>query len=307
MRVLYMGTPDFAATVLEGIYRAGHEIVGVISQPDKPKNRGMHLEPTAVKKCAENLGLSVFQPETLRNEAILPYLEEKQPEIIVVVAYGRILPEYVLSFPKFGCVNMHASLLPKYRGAAPIQWSILRGETETGVTSMYMAKGIDTGDMILKSVVPITKEDTAETLHDKLAECAASLAAETLSAIVNGTAPREPQNEAEATHAPLLTKELGNIDWHTSTQEILDKIRGLFPWPGAYSYKDGQLLKIIAAKEATGTGKPGEVIISRGRLVVATGDGAVEITELQLAGKKRMPAAALLAGNPVQEGTILGG
>lgn len=307
MRVVYMGTPDFAAIVLEGLYRAGHEIAGVISQPDKPKNRGMHLEPTAVKKCAESLGLPVFQPETLKNEAILSYLQEKNPEIIVVVAYGKKLPEYVLSFPEYGCINMHASLLPKYRGAAPIQWSILNGEKETGITSMYMAEGIDTGDMILRAAVEITEDDTAETLHDKLAAEAASLAAETLSRIAAGTAPREKQNDAESTYAPLLTKELGRIAWDASTRQILDKIRGLFPWPGAYSYKDGQILKLISAARAEGSGAPGTVLRSRGRLVVATGDGAVEILELQMAGKKKMTAAALLAGNPIAEGTILGG
>ncbi len=306
MQVLYMGTPDFAATVLRGLHDAGHEIVGVISQPDKPKNRGMHMEPTPVKKCAEELGLSVYQPETLRGCAILPYLEEKMPDIIVVVAYGKLLPEYVLSFPKYGCVNMHASLLPKYRGAAPIQWSILNGEKETGITSMYMDKGLDTGDMILKAHVPITPDDTAQSLHDKLAESAACLAVETLLQIENGTAPREKQNESSSTYAPLLTKELGNISWEKSTREILDKIRGLFPWPGAYSYKEGQLLKIISAKAAEGKGKPGEIIKSRAQLVVATGDGAVEILELQLAGKKKMTAAALLAGNPIPVGSILG-
>ncbi len=307
MRVLYMGTPDFAATVLEGIFRAGHEIAGVISQPDKPKNRGMHMEPTPVKKCAEALGLPVYQPETLRDKAILKYLEEVQPEIIVVVAYGKLLPEYVLSFPKYGCVNMHASLLPKYRGAAPIQWSILNGETETGITAMYMDKGLDTGDMILKTRVAITKEDTAQTLHDKLAASAAELAAETLSRIADGTATREKQKDEESTYAPLLTKELGRISWDASSRQILDKIRGLFPWPGAYSYKDGQVLKLISAREAEGSGTPGTVLRSRGCLVVATGDGAVEILELQLAGKKKMTAAALLAGNPIAEGTVLGG
>lgn len=307
MRILYMGTPDFAATVLEGLHRAGHDIVGVISQPDKPKNRGMHMEPTPVKKCAESLGLSVFQPETLKNEAILSYLQEVNPEIIVVVAYGKLLPEYILNFPKFGCVNMHASLLPKYRGAAPIQWSILCGEKETGITSMYMDKGLDTGDMILRSHVAITEEDTAETLHDKLARSAADLAVKTLSHIEDGTAPREKQDDSLSTYAPLLKKELGNIIWEKSSREILDTIRGLFPWPGAYSYKDGQLMKIISAKKAEGKGIPGEVIASRGKFVIATGDGAIEITELQLAGKKKMAASAFLAGNPVKEHTVLGG
>lgn len=307
MRLLYMGTPDFAATVLKGLYDAGHEIVGVISQPDKPKNRGMQLMPTPVKACAEALGLPVYQPESLRNGAILSYLEEKAPEIIVVVAYGKLLPEYVLHFPKYGCVNMHASLLPKYRGAAPIQWSILNGETETGVTSMHMDKGLDTGDMILKSTIPILETDTAASLHDKLAEKAASLAVETLQKLSEGTAPREKQNDAESSYAPLLTKELGNVDWTASTKEILDKVRGLFPWPGAYSYKDGERFKIIEVSRAEGKGRPGEVLDSRGRLIVATGDGAVEILTLQLAGKKMMAASALLAGNPIPKHTIFGG
>ncbi len=305
MRIVYMGTPDFAATVLEGICRTEHEIVGVISQPDKPKNRGMHLEPTPVKAYALSQNIPVYQPETLRDKAILPYLEEAKPDIIVVVAYGKLLPEYVLSFPKYGCINMHASLLPKYRGAAPIQWSILNGEAETGVTSMYMEKGLDTGDMILKTRVPITREDTAASLHDKLAEAAAALAVETLSAIENGTAPREAQDDAASTYAPLLTKELGDIDWQKTSREILDTVRGLFPWPGAYSSIDGERIKIIAAKEAEGKGAPGEVIKSRGALIVATGDGAIEISELQLPGKKKMTAAASLAGNPIEEGTIL--
>ncbi len=306
MRVVYMGTPDFAVAVLEGLYRAGHEIVGVISQPDKPKNRGMRVEPTAVKKCAEALGLSVYQPETLRDKAILPYLEEKKPDIIVVVAYGKLLPEYVLSFPKYGCINMHASLLPKYRGAAPIQWSILNGEEETGVTSMYMEKGLDTGDMILKAHVPIEKDDTAASLHDKLASAASLLAVETLSQIEAGTAPRARQDDGASTYAPLLTKELGNIQWGKTTREILDTVRGLFPWPGAYSSIDGERIKIIAAKEAEGKGKPGEVLKSRGKLIVATGTGAIEILELQLAGKKKMTAEACLLGNPIPEGTVFG-
>lgn len=307
MRILYMGTPDFAAVVLDRIYAAGHEICGVISQPDKPKNRGMHYEPTPVKKCAETLGIKVYQPETLRDKAILPLLEELSPEIIVVVAYGKLLPEYVLSFPKYGCVNMHASLLPKYRGAAPIQWSILDGEKETGVTSMYMEKGLDTGDMILKSKVAISETDTAESLHDKLAESAGVLAVETLQSISEGNAPREKQNDALSSYAPMLKKELGEISWSESTQKILDKIRGLYPWPGAYTYKDGGLVKIISAKRAEGKGAPGEVILSRGKLLVATGDGAIEITVLQLPGKKKMEAAALLAGNPIPEHTLFGG
>lgn len=307
MRVLYMGTPDFAATVLERLHKEGHEICGVISQPDKPKNRGMHFEPTPVKKCALEYGLSVYQPETLRNEAILPLLNELEPEIIVVVAYGKLLPEYVLSFPKYGCVNMHASLLPKYRGAAPMQWSILNGEKETGVTSMYMEKGLDTGDMILKSTVPIEEDDTAASLHDKLKESAAALAVETLSEIEKGTAPREKQDDSLSTYAPLLTKELGKIEWDEGTEKILDKIRGLYPWPGAYTYNGDKLIKIISAKRANGTGKPGEVIDNRAKLVVATGDGAVEISVLQLPGKKKMEASALLAGNPISLHTLFGG
>ena len=307
MRIVFMGTPDFAATVLKGIHQSGEEIVGVISQPDKPKNRGMHTEPTAVKQCALDLGLEVYQPTTLRDEAILPYLTEKNPDCIVVVAYGKLLPPYILSFPRYGCINMHASLLPKYRGAAPIHWSILNGETETGVTSMHMDKGLDTGDMILHKEVPILPNDTAESLHDKLAACAATLAVETLSQIKAGTAPRQKQEDALSTYAPLLTKELGNISWEKPTREILNQIRGLYPWPGAYSFKEGQLMKIIAAQSAEGHGTPGTVLESKNRLVVATGDGAIRIITLQLAGKKKMEAEAFLAGNSIPEGTKLGG
>ncbi|MDD6308118.1 MAG: methionyl-tRNA formyltransferase [Clostridia bacterium] len=306
MRIVFMGTPDFAAIVLRGICAAGHEVVGVISQPDKPKNRGMQMVPTPVKEEALKRNIPVYQPETLRNQAILPYLQEMQPDCIVVVAYGKLLPKYVLSYPSYGCINMHASLLPKYRGAAPIQWSILNGETETGITSMHMAEGLDTGDMILREKVAITSEDTAESLHDKLAEAAVRVAVDTLRALEDGTAPRIPQTEEASSYAPMLTKELGEIHWQRTTKEILNQIRGLNPWPGAYSYKEGQRFKVISAKQAEGQGAPGQVIAGKHRLIVATGDGALEIMQMQMPGKRAMEASACMQGNHFAEGILLG-
>ncbi len=306
MRIVYMGTPQFAATVLAGICDAGHHVVGVVSQPDRPKNRGMQMVPTAVKAEALKRGLPVFQPETLKNEAIKSYLEEMQPDIIVVVAYGRLLPQYVLSYPKYGCINMHASLLPKYRGAAPIQWSIINGEKETGITAMYMEAGLDTGDMILQKKTPISPSDTAETLHDRLAEMATETAIETLMQIAAGADMRQKQDDNLASYAPLLEKDTGKVDWTKSAGAIVNLIRGLSPRPGAYSFWNQERIKILSAKETVGRGKPGEVLENKGRLVVATGDGAIEITTLQLSGKRAMEAAAFLQGNKIEKQTIIG-
>ncbi|MBO4898216.1 MAG: methionyl-tRNA formyltransferase [Clostridia bacterium] len=307
MRIMFMGTPDFAAVSLEALIDEGYEVVCVISQPKKPKNRGMKLLETPVGSVAEQNGIRLCQPETLRDNAILPLLEEVKPDLIVVVAYGKLLPEYVLNYPKYGCINIHGSLLPKYRGAAPIQYSIIKGEEETGVTSMYMAKGMDTGDMIIKSAIPIEDDDTAETLHDKLAVLGAEVLLETVSEIEHGRAPRVPQNDAEATYASMLTKEMGKIDWEKSAREIFNLVRGLDPWPSAYSYIDGKRFKVFGVSVEDKGGAPGEILEVGETLLVGTGEGALRIREVGFDNKKRMKVSDFLRGNKdtFQKGKIL--
>jgi len=297
MNILFMGTPDFAATSLRALCEAGYNVTGVISQPDKPKNRGMQMQATPVKQCAQEFGIDVYQPESLKNGAIQDYLDKTKPDVIVVVAYGKSLPPYVLDYHKYGCINIHGSLLPKYRGAAPIQWSILCGDKVTGVTSMYMARGMDTGDMILKKEVEITDDMDAGMLHDVLAVAGAQLLKETLDAIKDGTAPRIPQNEEEATYASMLRKEMGLVDWNKSAEEIWCQIRGLSPWPSAYSFADGKRFKILSASVCDKNGAPGQVLENKNSIIVATGKGALEIHKLQFENKRAMTAAEYLVGN----------
>ncbi|MBR5219159.1 MAG: methionyl-tRNA formyltransferase [Clostridia bacterium] len=297
MNILFMGTPDFAATSLRGLCEGGYNVTGVISQPDKPKNRGMQMQATPVKQCAQEFGIDVYQPETLKDGAIQDYLDKIKPDIIVVVAYGKLLPPYVLDYPKYGCINIHGSLLPKYRGAAPIQWSILSGDKVTGVTSMYMARGMDTGDMILKKEVEITDDMDAGALHDVLAVAGAQLLKETLDVIKAGTAPRIPQNDEEATYASMLRKEMGLVDWNKSAEEIWCQIRGLSPWPSAYSFADGKRFKILSASVCDKNGTPGQVLENKNSIVIATGKGALEIHKLQFENKRAMTAAEYLVGN----------
>lgn len=307
MRIMFMGTPDFAAVSLEALIDSGRDVVCVISQPKKPKNRGMKLLETPVGAVAERCGIKLCQPETLRDEAILPLLYEVKPDLIVVVAYGKLLPEYVLNYPKYGCINIHGSLLPKYRGAAPIQYSIIKGERETGVTSMYMAKGMDTGDMIIKSAIPIEDTDTAETLHDKLAALGAKVLLETVSAIENGTAPREKQNDNEATYASMLTKEMGKIDWKLPARDIFNLVRGLDPWPGAYSYIDGKRFKVSGVSAEAAEGAAGEILDISDSLLIGTGKGSLRIREVGFDNKKRMKVPDFLRGNKdvFQKGKML--
>lgn len=297
MNILFMGTPDFAATSLRGLCEGGYNVTGVISQPDKPKNRGMQMQATPVKQCAQEFGIDVYQPETLKDGAIQDYLDKIKPDIIVVVAYGKLLPPYVLDYPKYGCINIHGSLLPKYRGAAPIQWSILSGDKVTGVTSMYMARGMDTGDMILKKEVEITDDMDAGALHDVLAVAGAQLLKETLDAIKAGTAPRIPQNDEEATYASMLRKEMGLVDWNKSAEQIWCQIRGLSPWPSAYSFADGKRFKILSASVCDKNGTPGQVLENKNSIVIATGKGALEIHKLQFENKRAMTASEYLVGN----------
>lgn len=295
---MFMGTPDFAAENLRALLSAGENIVCVITQPDKPKNRGMKVVRTATAAVADEAGIPVFQPETLSGEKLMPALKEFEPELIVVVAYGKILPKYILEYPKFGCVNIHASLLPKYRGAAPIQWCIINGDKVTGVTSMYMNEGMDTGDIILKKEITVENDDTAGTLHDKLAKLGGQVLTETVNAIKNGTAAAVLQNESEATYAPRLAKEMGRVDWSKKPHEMVNLVRGLNPWPFAYSFAGGKRFKIIRATSVSGSGSPGKILENDGKVVVAAGDGAVSLDEVQFDNKKKMNISEYLRGNP---------
>ncbi|MCH5187337.1 MAG: methionyl-tRNA formyltransferase [Oscillospiraceae bacterium] len=307
MKILFMGTPEFAKENLKALCEDGeNEIVGVISQPDKPQGRHMELIPTSVKAYALSQGIQVYQPETLKDNAILPLLEELRPELIVVVAYGKILPEYVLDFPKYGCVNMHASLLPRFRGAAPIQRAVMAGDKRTGITAMYMEKGLDTGDMIMKAEVEIGDEQTSGELHDVLAELGGKVLLETVRLIEGGEAKAEKQDDSKATYAHMLTKAEGEIDWSNSAQEIKNRVRGLNPWPMAFTFLGGKRIVIDRVTIAEGSGEPGEVISSDDALVVACGEGAVRIDSFKPEGKKKMPAKEYLRGHKIDKGEKLG-
>ncbi len=307
MKVVYMGTPDFAVNTLESIIEAGHDVVAVVTQPDKPKGRGKAMQFTPVKEVAVAHDIPVYQPVKVRDPEFVMQLREMAPDIIVVVAFGQILPEEILNLPKFGCVNVHASLLPKYRGAAPIQWSILDGETETGVTIMYMEKGLDTGDMISKVVVPIEATDTGDSLHDKLAEAGAKLLVETLPAIEQGNIQPEKQDDEKSCYAKMLSKDMGKIYFAKTAAEIERLIRGMNSWPSAYTCYQGKTLKIFEAQIVEGAGAPGEVIaVDKKSFTVMCGDQALRILNLQMEGKKRMDTQAFLLGKAVTVGEMLG-
>ncbi|MCL2368928.1 MAG: methionyl-tRNA formyltransferase [Oscillospiraceae bacterium] len=300
MKILFMGTPDFACPSLERLYAAGYDICGVFTQPDKPKNRGMQLQAPPVKALALAHGTPVYQPQTLRDGEAASIIRGLGPDLIVVVAYGKILPKEILDLPPYGCINVHASLLPKYRGAAPIQWAVLNGEGETGVTIMQMAQGLDTGDVISTQKTEIFPQETAGGLFDRLKELGADLLVETIPAIMDGRAAKTPQDENLATYAPPLSRALSPVDWNRSAREIISQIYGQNPWPVATSTIAGREFKLYAAHVGEGTGEPGAVL-SAGNdgLEVACGDGSVVITELQAPGKKRMGAGAYLRGKPL--------
>ena len=301
MRIVFMGTPDFAVPVLKAAADTGAEIIGVYTQPDRPVGRKQILTPSPVKVYALEQGFPVFQPERIKRKAEVEALEALQPDLILVAAYGQILSQRILDIPPYGCINMHASLLPKFRGAAPIQRAIVAGETVTGITAMQMDAGMDTGAMIRKVEVEITPQDTAETLHDKLAEAAGSLTTFVLKMLEAGeTLPLVPQNDDEATYAPMLRREDGLIDWNRTAKEILDQIRGFYPWPGTYTFWNGQKLSIV---EAEGTQKtsdsicPGKVHVEQNCMYIETADAMIRVLRLQLQGKKCMEAKAFLLGN----------
>lgn len=304
-----MGTPDFAVGTLEEIIKAGHEVVLVVTQPDKPRGRSGALQFPPVKECAVAHGIEVFQPKKIREEENVEYLRKYNADIMVVAAFGQLLPKSILDMPKYGCINVHASLLPKYRGAAPIQWSVINGDPVTGVTIMQMDVGMDTGDMIATREVVIGEEETGGGLFDKLAEVGAKLCVDTMIEIENGTATRTPQNHDEATHVSMISKELGNVDWNKSAVEIERLIRGLNPWPSAYTQLAGKTFKLWKAKVVKeDTDKmPGTIVrVGKDCLDVQTGSGLLSLLEVQLEGKKRMEVDAFLRGYQVEEGTCLG-
>ncbi len=308
MRIVFMGTPDFSVPVLEALVQEGHEVVQVVTQPDKPKGRGKSVLMTPVKEKALALGLPVWQPERIRRPEAVEQLKELAPDVIVVVAFGQILSRQVLDIPRFGCVNVHASLLPKYRGAAPIQWAILDGETCTGVTTMLMDEGIDTGDMLEKMEVPIAPDETGGSLHDKLSRAGAELIRSTLRRLEAGTLVPEPQTEEGTCYARMLTKTMGDIDWNMDAAAIERLIRGLNPWPSAYTHLDGRTLKIWKAqvREGNPEGVCGQIVeTGRDSISVKTGNGVLVLQEVQLEGKKRMDAGAFLRGFPLKAGTVL--
>lgn len=302
-----MGTPEFAVPSLKALIESGDEVVAVVTQPDKPKGRGLEITPPPVKILAQKYGIPVLQPQKIKTEEFLKQLEELRPDIICVVAYGKILPKGILELPRYGCINVHASLLPKYRGAAPINWAIIRGEKVTGITTMKMDEGMDTGDILLQREVPIEDEDTAETLSHKLSLTGAEVLIETLNLLKEGRLKPIPQNHSQATYAPMLKKEDGEIDWGKTAEEIKNLVRGTLPWPGAYTFLDNKILKVYKVRVVEGQGKPGEVIKSdKETLRVATGENALDILELQIEGGKRLDTATFLRGRKIREGTILG-
>jgi len=309
MKVVFMGTPDFAVPTLQGIIDTGHEVIGVVTQPDKAKGRGKSVQFPAVKERALQHHIPVWQPPKVRTPEFINELKDMAPEVIVVVAFGQILPEEILTMPKYGCINVHASLLPKYRGAAPIQWAIIRGERITGVTTMYMDTGLDTGDMILKAQINIEEEETGGSLHDKLSVLGADLLIETLKKLEDQTAIRIPQDDSQSgEYAQMLKKSMGKIDFSQSAISIERLIRGLNPWPSAYTTLNGKTLKIWKAKVILKhyEGSYGEIVdITKDTIIVKASDGCLAIGALQMEGKKYMETNAFLRGNNIQKGLIL--
>lgn len=307
MRIVFMGTPDFAVSSLKQLLDAGHEIVGVFTQPDKPQGRKMVLTPPPVKRFAIEKGLTVYQPTSVRTAEALELLKSLDPQLIAVVAYGKILPKEILELPEFGCVNGHASLLPRHRGASPIQWSIYCGDAKTGVTTMLMDEGMDTGDMLLKAEVEITDEDNFETLHDKLAVVGAKLLAETVKGLENGTVTPQKQPEEGVCYAPIIKKEMGQIDFSKTAREIDCLIRAFTPWPSAFMFVDGVRVKVLKATVSGECGgEVGTVVDTADGLTIACGGGtALTVLELQPEGKGAMTAKAYLNGKQLKVGSKL--
>ena len=303
MRILFMGTPDFAVPSLEALIEAGHQVCGVFTQPDRPKNRGMKLLPPPVKVCAQSHDIPVYQPTKLRDGTALALIQELAPELIVVAAYGRILPDEILAAPPVGCINVHSSLLPAYRGAAPINWAVLNGDKESGVTIMHMAHDLDAGDIIAQTVTPVGPDETAPELYSRLADLGAKLLVSVVSDLAAGTASRTPQDHSKATLAPMLSKELSPMDWNRTAGQLHNQVRGLIPWPAAVTTLSGSRCKVFSTTVLPDhtAAAPGTILrADKAGIDVACGDGTIlRIDELQPDGGKRMKAADYLRGHPI--------
>ncbi len=302
MRVIFMGTPDFAVPSLQKMLDRGDDVCAVFTQPDKPKGRGHKLQAPPVKELALLRNIPVYQPDTLKDPQIQERIMGMAPDVIIVAAYGKLLPRVVLDAPKLGCINVHGSLLPKYRGAAPIQWAIINGDSVTGVTTMYMAEGMDTGDMLLKAETPVDPEETAGELFDRLKDLGAQLLDETLDRLEQGNLKRVPQDGSKATHAPMLSKEMSRLDWNCPARKLHDLIRGLNPWPCAAAQLDGKRLKLLASRVTEGEGVPGALKVRPEGLAVSCGQDALLLTEVQTENGKRMSGKDYLLGHPLREG-----
>lgn len=324
MKIVFMGTPDFAVPALKALAEsAKHEVSLVVTQPDRPRGRSGKPAPSDVKLCAEQYGIPVFQPEKVREEASVERLRRENADIFVVAAFGQLLPKTILEMPRFGCINIHGSLLPAYRGAAPVQWAVLDGQKEAGDTIMQMNEGLDTGDILMQESIPLSADETAGSLYDKLSSMGGPLLLKALDAIEAGTVTPVPQGDSGTHYAKMLRKEMGNIDWTKSAEEIGRLVRGLNPWPSAYTHWNGKMLKIWMAEPVTQEelsvlgcdekngmdlkeAQPGTVmIVTKDTLMVQTGDGLLALTELQMEGKKRMPVQAFLMGCRLQTGEKL--
>ncbi|HTY21063.1 MAG TPA: methionyl-tRNA formyltransferase [Geobacteraceae bacterium] len=307
LRLVFMGTPEFAVPSLRKIIARGEQVVAVVTQPDRPKGRGQRLAAPPVKLLAADHGIPVLQPVRVRAPEFLEIMRDLRPDLILVTAFGQILPKTLLEIPRFGCINIHASLLPRYRGAAPINWCIINGETETGVTIMQMDEGLDTGDMLLKKSVPIGPDEDAQSLHDRLSLVGAEAMAEVLDLLVAGELASEKQDDRLSSYAPMLKKEDGRIDWNREPLSICNLVRGLTPWPGAFTFLGDKTLKICRCRVAGGEGTPGTVLqADRTGLVIACMGGGLLLDELQLEGKKRLSVKDFLAGYNIKPGTLLG-
>lgn len=302
MRVLFMGTPDFAVPTLDALVEAGHEVVGVVARPDKPQGRGRRIQSPPTIERARELGLTTKQPRAIKRGPFPEWVESVGADIAVVIAYGRILTPRLLAAPRLGCVNVHASLLPKYRGAAPIHWAVINGEAKSGVTTMKMDAGLDTGDMLLRAEVDVGPEETAGGLWDRLKVLGAELLVETLERY--DTITPTPQDHSAATHAPMLEKADGQVDWTLPAQAVHDRIRGVNPWPGAHTTFRDETLKLWRSRPVEGSGPPGTVLEAKKRLVVACGEGAVELVSVQRAGKRKQPGDVFVQGTRLQTGEI---
>lgn len=305
LRILFMGTPQFACPTLQMLIDRGENVIAVVTQPDRPKGRGQQVQLPPVKELALSHNIPVMQPVKLRAPEAVEAIRELEPDLIIVVAFGQILPKALLDIPRYGCINIHASLLPRYRGAAPLNWCIINGEQETGITTMLMDVGLDTGDMLLKKTTAITPEDDAASLHDRLSALGAETMAETLELLLAGELRPEKQDDSLSSYAPMLKKELGEINWNSPTEKIINLVRGVTPWPGAYTKIDGKVVKIHKVHAGSGRGTPGEVLkTGKTGIEAATKDGSIIIEELQLEGKKRLKAAEFLAGCRVEPGSF---